>query len=382
MYLTGSQQLQLVVTGSPVALGVLAEYLDHSLPAPAGATAGTSVVAAGTTTIVGSPAVGVDRQVHSVSVVNTGTVAVTVQAQVSPGPIIASGAYSLGPGEALIYSERGDGWQVRTRTGSLRGASLVGVTGWNAPFYKTTTAPEAAGVPYLAAKDGGGPGAWAPGTPGLAGRAIVSEAGRLVLPTAVGPVYMARLEMTANVVGRYSLVDLLLVNSGLVVTTLTAQTVNTVALPPRDLLGTAAGVGVFMGLLVTTATTNAAAIGNITASYTNSAGVPGRTATMVSFPATAVAGTLVYFLLAAGDDGVQSVQSVTIGTSLLTGAVSLLLFRELASVGVSQINMGFAAQLGSPGVATYAGSTLVPLVWPSTTTAINITGAATFNEVS
>jgi hypothetical protein len=48
---------------------------------------------------------------------------------------------------------------------------------------------------------------------------------------------------------------------------------------------------------------------------------------MASFPATAVAGTLVPFQLATGDRGVQSVQSVTLGTSYVAGAISLVLFR-------------------------------------------------------
>lgn len=381
MYLTGSQQLQLVVTGAGVSLGVLAEYLDHSLPAPAGATAGTSVAAAGTTTIVGAPAVGVDRQVHSVSVVNTGAVAVDVQAQVSPGPIIASGNYSLGPGEALIYSERGDGWQVRTRTGSLRGASLVGVTGWLSPFYKVTTGPEAAGVPYLTAKDSGAPGAWAVGTPGVAGRAIVSEAGGLHLPVSAGPVFLAGLEGTASVLGRYSLVDMLWVNSGLLLTA-GVQTVDSVALPPRDLQGTADGVGVLAGVLVNTVTGNAGAITNTTMTYVNSAGVPGRVATIASFPATAVAGSLLLFRLAAGDDGVRTITSFNAGTTMVSGSISLLLFRVLAAYGVNVVNQGGAAMLGAPGVAVYPGATLVPLVWPTSTTAINILGSATFNEVS
>ena len=48
-------------------------------------------------------------------------------------------------------------------------ADNAGITGYPLPLYKSGTAPEAAGRFYLWAKDAGYPGAWAVGTPGLAG---------------------------------------------------------------------------------------------------------------------------------------------------------------------------------------------------------------------
>jgi hypothetical protein len=124
------------------------------------------------------------------------------------------------------------------------------------------------------------------------------------------------------------------VNSGLVVTTTTAQAITPVAIPARDTFDTANGDGVLAGFLVTTATTNAGAITNMTISYTNSAGVAGRTGTVTSFPATAVIGSFIPVNLQAGDKGIQSVQSVTFGTSLAAGAVSLVLYRVVRQVGI------------------------------------------------
>ena len=62
--------------------------------------------------------------------------------------------------------------------------------------------------------------------------------------------------------------------------------------------------------------------------------------TMPSFPATAVAGTLVPFQLAQGDRGVRSVQSVTLGTSYGAGAVSLVLFTIIDAQEVLVANAG------------------------------------------
>ncbi len=66
------------------------------------------------------------------------------------------------------------------------------------------------------------------------------------------------------------LLDYLWINTGLVVTTLTAQAITPVSLPARDMFETTNGDGVIAGILVTTATTNAAVIANTTISYTNS----------------------------------------------------------------------------------------------------------------
>ena len=85
-----------------------------------------------------------------------------------------------------------------------------------------------------------------------------------------------------------------------------------------------------VGIEVSTATTNAGAITNTTLTYTNSAGTAGRTGTISSFPATAVAGTFVPFSLQAGDDGVRSIQTLTLGTSYGGGTIHLVAYRVLA----------------------------------------------------
>jgi hypothetical protein len=127
-------------------------------------------------------------------------------------------------------------------------------------------------------------------------------------------------------------------------------------------------------LLVSAATTNAGAITNCTISYTNSDGTAGRTGTMASFPATAALGTFVPFQLQAGDKGVRSIESITLGTSMVTGTVHLVLYREVAKAAAPSANVNGAAPVQRGGVRIYDGSCLLPGYYASATTATNMSG--------
>jgi hypothetical protein len=177
------------------------------------------------------------------------------------------------------------------------------------------------------------------------------------------------------------LADYMWVNTGLVVTTTTAQAITPATLPARDATGTTNGEDVMAGILVTTATTNAGAITNMTMSYTDSDGNAGNTATIASFPATAVAGTLIPFQLAAGDKGVRSVQSVTLGTSLVTGAVSLVLYRIVAGVPQTLANTGGTLQVDSPiNVRLYNGVCLIPIYQATIASGVTLVGIINIEE--
>lgn len=279
-----------------------------------------------------------------------------------------------------IYSRKG----VRENVVDL--TDNAGYDGYPVSFFKSGTAPEAAGRFYSWGKDVGYPGAWAPGTPGLAGRAMTTtEAGALPYKDAtVGANYLAAFSVTASVACQAFLADMLWVNSGIVVTTTTAQTINSVAFPARDKNGSSDGGDVQVGILVTTATTNAGAITNTTLSYTNSAGVAGRTGTITAvggFPATGVIGTLVPFELAAGDVGVRSIQSITLGTSYGGGAISLVAFRKIAAASCLLANVGSAGTVFvPPGMKLYNGSNLMPIGLMSAATATVISGIASIVE--
>lgn len=245
------------------------------------------------------------------------------------------------------------------------------------PFTKTTGTLEAAGVLYSPVYVAGNPGAMAAPASGLAGAAITSRAGLMVVPVpGAGNSYLAGLSCLATLPGTFELIDRLWDNSGLVVTTTTAQTINSAAWPARDADGLTDGRGVYVGIEVRTATTNAGAITNMTFSYTNSAGTSGRTGTIPSFPATAAVGTFVEGYLQNGDEGVQSIQSWTLGTSLAAGAVHLVAFRRVglpANCG----GAGFGRDMDAVGCGftrLYDDTCLQPLWTPSATTALTFTG--------
>lgn len=251
------------------------------------------------------------------------------------------------------------------------------------PFLKVGVATEAAGVWHTFAYQTGLPGAMAAPSSAIAGTAITSRSGLVSVPAPAGAnlSYLAKLELNASVTGQLILADRLWDNATIVVTTTTAQTVTSAAFPARDRNGATSGEGVFVGIEVSAATTNAGAVTTITLSYTNSAGTSGRTATMTSFPATAVAGTFVPFQLQAGDLGVQSIQSITLGTSLVTGNVHLVAYRELARASVAVPNVGVTLDAIALGFTRlWDNTTVFPLWIPTATTANTISGALAFAQ--
>lgn len=126
----------------------------------------------------------------------------------------------------------------------------------------------------------------------------------------------------------FHLIDRLWHNSGLSPTLTTAQTVNSVAWPARDSNGTSNGEDVYIALELSTATGAGANVPTI--SYTNSDGVAGRTATLISaYGATSRTGSWFVFGLQAGDVGVRSVQTYTNSVSMTSGNVHLVAFRVI-----------------------------------------------------
>lgn len=243
-------------------------------------------------------------------------------------------------------------------------------------FVKVGATMEAAGVMHSLAYSTGSPGAIATPAPGIAGAALTTLSGSLPWSNpASGNTYLARLTANATGSGTLILVDRLWHNSGIAVTTTTAQTVNSAAWPARDRNGTTNGDDILIGIEVSTATTNGAAVTNTTMSYTDSAGTAGNTATITSFPQTAVAGSFVPFQLAAGDVGVRSIQSVTLGTSYGGGAIHLVAYRVLSRVDVAVANIGNAVDALTGGFPRLYDNTVPMLLWlPTATTAVTVLG--------
>lgn len=352
----------------------------------------TIISTATTTTIVPSPGAGVTRNLKGLYIANdsTGTSCNVSVEHFDGTNQVELIEFILLPGENLGYREDGS-WVHRDKQGAeYPPAGLGAYTGNAFPFMKTGTAADVAGCWYCTAKDAGFPGAWSPGTPGINGRVTngTTAADNGCIPIknpSVGANYLTEIQMASSVNHSHLLFDCLWVNSGIVVTTTTAQAITTPSLPARDINGTTNGEGCMIGLLVTTANTNAAAIANATVSYTNSDGVAGRTATLSAIagsqiPATPVIGTIVWFNLAAGDKGVRSIQSITLGTSLGAGAVSLMIARDIAMIGTTIPNVSAQKVIGAPGIRLYNGTCMLHCVMASATTATFFNGEVVVME--
>lgn len=250
---------------------------------------------------------------------------------------------------------------------------------------KDTGTAEAAGIPHTPWYQAGLIGAGSAPGGGLNGANFTGPAvsGQVPMPAAVSGLttYVERISLVqGGNIGSVWLVDKLWGNVP-VVTTTGAQTVTQPTLPLRDTAASSNGAGVFLALECSSATGNGGAITNTTVSYTNSAGGSGRTATLASFPATAVAGTWVPFSLQAGDIGVRSVQSVTLGTSYVSGAIHLVAYRLVAEQPTPTANLGNRSNwmdLGLPAV--WDASCLQLVYWPAGTALGAVAGSITYAQ--
>lgn len=375
-----------LVSSSTSALHVVASWVDITTSAFTPDATETTISSATDTTIVAAPGSSTQRQVKEITIRNAGAAAntVVVHKDVSGTEYEMTPDVTLAAGEALCYGEHA-GWYVLDAYGRRKATAseVAGAAGRAVSFLKVGATMEAAGVLHSHHAATGSPGAWTLGTPGVNGaNKDNTDGGCLPFANASsGGIYLTGMTATMSVAGGVWLVDLLWYNTGLTVTTTTAQAFTTPTFPARDVNGSTNGEGVEFGILVTTATTNAGAITNTTASYTDSDGNAGATATIASFPATAVAGTVVPFQLAAGDKGVRAIASVTLGTTYGGGAISIVAFRRIAYVPVPVANTGQAAMFASnPGVRLYDGSCLHLWQLPTATTATSVQGVVTTAE--
>lgn len=210
-------------------------------------------------------------------------------------------------------------------------------------FRKTTFTGEAAGEMFCPLFTAGFPGAGAAPGNSINGTALTSLTGAIPIPSASSGDYIELTGFDAQQggsVGGIWLMDFLWWNDSIAETTTTGQSITHPGLPSRDRSASNAGDGVFAAILVSTATTNGSPVTNTTITYTDSAGNAGNTGTITSFPATAVAGTFAPFNLAAGDTGVRTIETLTLGTSYGGGAIHLVQYRPIAYVPLTADNKG------------------------------------------
>jgi hypothetical protein len=230
---------------------------------------------------------------------------------------------------------------------------------------------------YLA----GVPGAAVAPAPGLSGAALTSYAGQIAIPAASANTHLFKFSGVSSAQGGTLLLcDRLWHNSGLVVTTTTAQTVNSVAFPARDTTGTSDGKQVLVGLEISAATGAGAATPSI--SYTNDANVASRTSTTLdAYVASSAQGTFYRLGLQAGDTGVRSIQTCTLGVSMTSGSISLVAYRIMASLELPAAGLPNAADwLTGAGTRFYDTSVPFLIYIPQTTTTTQLTSNVTFTQ--
>lgn len=391
--LTSTSDLIRVVTSAASQIEVHASYVDFNGTAVTpGRTNTPHITTATTTTVVPSPGSGVQRNIKHLNITNDhASVACVVTIEHTDGTTAEELiSVTLLSGENMVLGEDGR-WTHYDANGAVYPPAGKGAyDGYPVIFMKSGTAADTVGYWYCTSKDAGFPGAWAPGTPGINGRitdgTTSGDFGCIPIRNpATGSNYLTELTMGASINHSHLFFDVLWVNSGIVVTTTTAQSITTPTLPARDVNGTTNGEGCMIAMLTTTANTNAAVISNSTVSYTNSDGTSGRTATLTAIagsqiPATPVIGTIVWFNLQAGDRGVRSIESITLNTSLGAGAVSLMICRDLANIGTSLVNVQFTRKLSEPGVRLYNGTCMLHCVLASATTATFFNGEVVIQE--
>ena len=259
----------------------------------------------------------------------------------------------------------------------------LAIAGMKPPAYfaKAVSGTLVAGRPmnlnYLA----GVPGAMVANAAGLAGSALTSYAGQIPIPAASGNTHLARFSGVSSAQGGMLLLcDRLWHNSGLVVTTTTAQTVNSAAFPARDKNGSTNGVGVMVGLEIMTATGAGAATPSI--SYTDELGTAGSTGSMqVAYAASSIAGTFYPFTLAAGDTGVRSIQTCTLGVSMTSGSIALVAYRVLATLELSAAGLPNAVDALTCGMPRLYDTSVPFLLYvPQTTTTTLTTGSVVYTQ--
>lgn len=212
-------------------------------------------------------------------------------------------------------------------------------------IYKTGSISQAAGMWLSLWTMAGIPGAAPNPSSVIAGDVPTSaSAGAIPFtnPTAPALTYLGGVTAQGTAAGLFMLYDRLWQNGATAIspTTTSAQTVNSIALTRPDALGgnAEAWLQVYSAM--------GAATPAITISYTDQDGNAANTGTAVAVVTGAGVARCFPFSLASGDTGVRSIQSITIGTSWVSGQVGLVIRRHLATI---------------PAIATNAGVTYGPL---------------------
>lgn len=268
---------------------------------------------------------------------------------------------------------------ITTLDGVLAGAQIPQF------FFKAASGTVAAGRAFSYWYSSGIPGAATIPT-GLTidGASLTAPvAGQIPYTNPVSPAqnYLARLAAVSGAQGgTVILADRLWHNYAITITSTTPQLITTPVWPSRDQEGSNYGTGVFLGVEVMT--TTGSATPTITVSYTSSAGTPGRTGTnVITTGASSVPGTFYQISLQDNDSGVQSVQSITLSASWVSGSIQLVAYRPIAAIMCPAAGVSSALDPLTGGLPLmYDDSVPFVMLLPSSTTSTTVVGSVTFTQ--
>ncbi len=244
-------------------------------------------------------------------------------------------------------------------------------------YYKALTGTLVAGRPHSLFYLSGIPGPAVAPSPGIGGAVLTSYAGQIpyINPSGGQNTYLTRFLGQSTQIGTLLLCDRLWHNSGINITSTSAQALTGSAqIPPRDDNGTNSGYGVYAGVEVSTVT--GAGTPTLTLTYTNQSGATGKTTTtIISTVASSIAGTFYPLGLAAGDTGIQKATSFQLSATWTSGTIHIVLYRVLARLELPVIQTPNAIDSLSCGFTRFYDNTVPFLIFiPSTTTSTQING--------
>ncbi len=370
-------------------LDYFASWIDLASGAVAGGVTKGNVTSTTTTNVVSAPAASTTRNVKTLSIRNKHASASTrITLQYFDGTtareIISA---LLLPGWGLYYDDQ-TGFSIRNADGALvvtpndTDAIKAGLQTPRA-FVKAGVTMAAAGAlraytPWYVA---GNPGAATASSAGINGEAVTgnSVAGQLPRSNPAGGqnAYLGRFSAACSQIGTMWLVDRLWQNSGLSVTSTTAQAITPATVPSRDINGTNNGEGIYAGIEWSAA--GGAGTPLVTLTYTDESGNTGASATFTGV-ASPPLGTVEIFQLAAGDRGVRVPTSFIQNATRTSGTMHLILFRVLAQLEINQANAAFALDWAKEKVRLYDNTVPQLMFFNSATTAANFVG--TYSETN
>lgn len=270
-------------------------------------------------------------------------------------------------------------------------AALLAAVEQDIPFLKANMTNPGAENWLSYWRGGGQPGAGTDPSSGVAGQVLTkADAGAFPFTNpASGLTYLTRLAASAGgVSGQLILYDRLWHNSGLSPTVLTAQTVNSVALPSRcpvitDPTGEtfdALGHEVEAWLQVMGTAMGAGTVAP-TISYTDQGGTAGNVATLQNWSSAMATNRTAPFDLIAGDSGVRSIQSYTQTATQTSGVFSLVLRRRIATLRIGLASEQSVLDWAALAMTAIPNDAHLELLWvPSSSVTVSISGELVLSQ--